>query len=480
LSVAQRQVRQRQLTRWHALILLGVAAALLLFWCTCVTPADIVGDAAENLQMALNLRDSGTISSSTSAPLRPSMQREPLPIFMDMLSVRVVDALSGKVPAADYYHGARARALKYQNLLWLALTTTGVFLTAGVLGLSFAPSVLAALCANALLVWDPWFRLCMLDSLLTESAAAAFLTLATWLLVLTCRGQRSWAPCLAGLCLGLAALVKALFVYIALGLVVALPLLWAWWAQPLRGSLRQTLLMGTVAVAVVLPWMLRNGLTVGYFDIAGRGGEALHDRAVLDQMTRDEYVGSFYAWAPNPFGGPLRRLLGYERTDLERGGRLQRLNEGESSFHESDIAAELSGRPDQTVTYYRRSRAEKMILINQYTADGSTQPLMAADRELKREAFGMLKQHPLRHLAVSAALLWRGGYFAFPLLALAFVYALRRRWQGLATASLPSLSLVLLYALMASFETRYAMPVYPLAVCLVVAAGCELWHRRGS
>jgi 4-amino-4-deoxy-L-arabinose transferase-like glycosyltransferase len=465
-------------------VTLLAALGLLVFWCALVTDADIVGDAAENLQMALNLKNGGTISSSSRAPLRPTMQREPLPVVMDMLSLRVIDAAWDRASDAEYYHGARARALKYQNVLWLGLTSASLFLLARALGLKFSLALLIVLASNVSLASDPWYRLCMLDSLLTEAAAAALLTAATWLLVLTGRGDRPWAPYFAGLAFGLAALVKGLFLYIALGLVIALPVLWAYWGQPLRSSVRRAAVMGAVALAVVLPWMLRNAGTVGYFDIAGRGGEVLHDRAVMDLMTRDEYVGAFYAWAPYPFGGPLRRLLGYSRNDFERGGRLQRLNEGDSSFHESDVAAELAARPDLTVTYYRRSRAQKMILIQRFAAAGDPQPLMAADRELKRQAVSMLAQHPLRHAALSIAFLWRGGYFAFPPLAAAFAYALLRRRRELATAALPALLLVLLYALMASFETRYAMPTYPVAVCLavylVVIGARHLGSRRNE
>lgn len=462
-------------------ILSVVAVALVLLWSSRITDADIVGDAAENLRMALNLKLNGVVSLSEAPPIMPTTQREPLPVYVDMLSLRVVDRLLGTAPPADYFHGQRARLLKYQNILWLSLLSGAVFMLARRLGLSFLFSLLGVLATNSLLLFDPWFQLCMLNSLLTEAPAAALLALGSLWLGLAVGSSRLHWLALAGLCFGLLALVKALFLYIAVGLMIAIPCLSATLRLSLWNAVRQMAVLGAVTFAVVLPWMIRNEVSVGYFDIAGRGGEALHDRAVMDQMTRDEYIGSFYAWAPYPFGGALRRLLGYSKSDLDRGGRLQRLNENDTtSFHDSDIAAELAGRPQDAVTYYRRSRAEKMILVKQFTAAGDPQPLMAVDRELKRRAVAIVSAHPLRHAALTLTFLWRGGAFVFPPLVIAFIYAVKRRRQALTLIVLPALALVTLYTLASSFETRYAMPTYPIVMCVLAAWAATLWQRLST
>jgi hypothetical protein len=465
------------LTGTQRVALIATAIGVLLFWATLISDDKIMADAHQNLWMALNLRNSEVISLSESPPVVPSMQREPLPALVGALAVRAVDAVLGPAPAADYFYGKRAALLKYQNVLWLYVLSIAVFIVGLNLGLTFWPALLCVLVSNSLLLGE-WYRICMLNSLLTESAAAAFLTLGSALLTIGSSANKlRWVVC-AGVCFGLLALVKAAFLYVTLGLLLAIPGLSLLLRQPSRSAIVQAAVLTGTAALVVLPWMLRNYSSIGYFEIAGRGGEALYDRAVMEQMTRDEYIGSFYAWAPYPFGGPLRRALGYSRTDMEEGGRLQRLNESsDSSFARRDEAAELAARPQDTVTYYRRGRAEKMILLNQFVAAGNPEPELAADRELKKRAIAMIVKHPLRHVALTLSLLWRGGNFAFAPLAGAFIYAVRCRKRELALLVLPALALVLFYALLSSFETRYAMPTYPLVVCVLVALAAHLVRR---
>jgi hypothetical protein len=462
--------------RWPALLATG--CVLIAFWSWRITDRPVVDDAAQNLWMTLNLERAGVVSLSEAAPLVPSMQREPLPAAVGALAVRLEDALRGRGQPAEYFGGERARWLKYQNFLWLALLSAGVLAFARLLGLGFWGSLACVLASNALLLNEE-YGFYMLDSLLTESAAAAFLTWGSVLLARGAGADRRALIVAAGLCFGALTLVKAAFLYVTVGLVLALPCLALLLRLPARGAGIQAVLLGVSAAVVVLPWMMRNELTIGYFGIAGRGGEAVWTRAVLDQMTPDEYKGTFYAWAPYPFGGLARRILGYSKADLELGGRLQRINDGVSSFVSQDAAAEDAGRPEETLTYYRRSRAQRVILVNALTAAGHPQPWMAADRELMRRGERMIAQRPWSHLALSLPMLWRGGYFAFPPLAVAFVYALRRRRYELALAVLPSLALVLFYAVGSPFEPRYAMPGYPLVVGLLIATVVRrIWPNR--
>jgi hypothetical protein len=453
------------------LALLATVVALCSFWSWRITDRPVVDDAAQNLWMTLNLERAGTLSLSESAPLVPSMQREPLPAVVGAFALRVEDALFGRAPSGEYFTGKRARWLKYQNFLWLALLSGGVSALARQLRLTFWGALVCVGTSNLLLL-NSEYGFYMLDSLLTESAAAALLT---WGSVLLARGvgtQGRTPFILAGVCFGALTLVKAAFLYVTVGLALALPCLAALLRRPWRAAAVQAAVQaavfGVVAAIIVLPWMLRNERVAGYFAIAGRGGEAVWTRGVLDHMTADEYKGTFYAWAPYPFGGLVRRVLGYSKADLELGGRLQRINDSSSSFAQRDVAAEDAGRPQDTFTYYRRSRAERVILVNAFTAAGNPQPWMLADRELMRRGEQLIEQHPWSHLALSLPMMWRAGYIAFPPLALAFLHAFRRRRETLLWTVLPSLAVVVFYAVASPFEPRYAMPAYPLVVCLLV------------
>jgi hypothetical protein len=459
------------------LALLATMLALCAFWSWRITDRPVVDDAAQNLWTTLNLERAGTFSLSESAPLEPSMQREPLPAVVGALALRVEDALLGRAQPAEYFTGKRARWLKYQNFLWLALLSGGVFALARLLRLPFWGALVCVWTSNLLLL-NGEYGFYNLDSLLTESAAAALLTWGSVLLARGVEAQRRVPFLLAGVCLGALTLVKAAFLYVTVGLALALPCLAALLRRPWRAAAGQAAIQaavfGVVAAAMVLPWMLRNEQVIGYFGIAGRGGEAVWTRAVLDQMTADEYKGTFYAWAPYPFGGLARRVLGYSKADLELGGRLQRINDGSSSFAPRDVAAEDAGHPQDTYTYYRRSRAERVILVNAYTAAGDAQPWMVADRELMHRGLQVIEQRPWSHLALSVPMMWRAGYIAFLPLALAFLYAFRRRREALLWGVLPSLAVVVFYAVASPFEPRYAMPAYPLVLTLIVAV---LIHR---
>jgi 4-amino-4-deoxy-L-arabinose transferase-like glycosyltransferase len=461
--------------RWLALCVMGVA--LCAFWSWRITDQPVMDDAAQNLWTMLNLERHGTFSLSEAVPVVPTMQREPLPAVVGALALRIEDALIGQAPAAEYFSGTRARALKYQNVLWLTVLSAGVFASACVMGLPFWGAVACVLLSNLLLL-DSEYRFYMLDSILTESAAAAFLIWGSVLLALGRSARRDVLIVAAGLCFGALTLVKAAFLYVTVGLVVVLPTLALLTRQPVRKAAVQAALLALAAAVIVLPWMLRNERLIGYFGVAGRGGEAVWTRAVLDGMTSDEYRGTFYAWAPYPFGGLARRMLGYSKSDLELGGRLQRINDGPSHFALQDVAAEDAGRPHATFTYYRRSRAERVILVRNYAAAGNPQPWMAADRQLMQRGEHAILERPWSHLALSLPMMWRGGYIAFPPLAIAFLLSFRRRREALLWVVLPSLAVVLFYALASPFEPRYAMPAYPLVV-VVLALGAAKWrHHR--
>jgi hypothetical protein len=198
-------------------------------------------------------------------------------------------------------------------------------------------------------------------------------------------------------------------------------------------------------------------------------------------MTLDEYIGSFYVWAPYPFNGALRRVLGYSKSDMQEGGRLQRLNVfAGSAFYESDWAAAHEGRPQDAVTYDRRSDAERVLLTHQLAAAGNPQPGMAADRVLQAQAISMILQHPLRHAAQIPTNLWRGAYLTFPILLAALCYALRGHRYALGMLLLPAFASLLFCALFGHVEPRYSMPTYPIIACVLAVGATRLLGRYSS
>lgn len=467
----------KRVCTYQWLVLLVVTVGLLVFWSRQITGAPIEKDAAETLRMAIDLEKYGIVSDGEQPPFKPSMTREPLPVFVTALAARMVDGMLGPADSLEYFSGQRAQLLKCQNVLWLLLLSAAVFVLAMTLMPSFGCALLCVLSVNLLLLRAD-IGVYMTDSLYTEAPAAALLTVTSLFLSIGIGRDRVLLVACAGVCFGLLALVKASFLYVAVGIALVIPLVSPLYGVRMAAAVRPAAVLCLTLLVTVVPWMARNYAELGTFGISGRGGLVLYTRAVKDQMTPTEYFGSFYYWAPYPFGGVLGRILGFSRADLERGGRLQHLNrDSSSSFAKQDQEAEEAGRPQDAIAYYRRSRAESVLLSQQFAAAGNPLPDEAADAELKHRATQMFKEHPWRHVALIVPFLWRGAFFVFPPLAAALFYSLRRGRYELGLATLPSLGMLAFYALFSHFIPRYSIPAYPVALCAIVLLVSLLYQR---
>src|SRR5690606_23762525 len=237
----------------------------------------------------------------------------------------------------------------------------------------------------------------------------------------------------AGAVFGLTALTKAAFLYVFVGLLAAVAA--AMWLMPDDGGHRESprRILASVAVlaagfgVVTLPWMYRNYVKLDAFEISSRAGIVLHLRATHNRMTWDEYKGAFYVWSRPSLKPLVGAITGYDETDLAIGGRLQRLNRsGRGEIERIDLAAELAGKPEEALTYYREARAERVRLVAEL--GGRLDPRAAeraADRELARRAIDSMLAEPLRHLAMTVPLTWRGAPIYVPVLLIVLAYALK-------------------------------------------------------
>jgi hypothetical protein len=249
---------------------------------------------------------------------------------------------------------------------------------------------------------------------------------------------------------------------------------------------------------VVVPWMTRNWLQFGSFQVTQRGGVVLMMRAYYDRMNDIEYKGAFYHLAR---GQALKELvgsyLGFSQNDLELGGRLQRLNRDRSaSFASSDKKAEKEGRPADAISFYRAARAERNRLTKYFSEQGLANPSHAADQELQKRAIAEILANPLKHLKVAILFLWQAmalGTFAFiAIWIMTLVGILRNNALMMGIALLPVGALVFL-SLTAHLAPRLIVPLIPnmiaagvvLAVCIgeapitkLVPLVSRVWHRR--
>ncbi len=470
--------------RWRALVLGAVLVALFFHWSRALTEGPVVADAVETVRMGVNLAHHGIVSGNVREPIRPTMYREPVPALTTAIAVRAVDALLGQANPEAYLEGPRARYLKYQNLFWAALMTAGVFGLLLVLTQSFPLALVGAVAANVDL---PFYPTPSIDTLMTEPPARALLAVTSFFLAWWARNRSFLVLVLSGLCFGLLALIKAAFLYVFIGLLIALPLVDLLFAQPAeiasssrswRKLLAPPALLAVAFAVVTVPWMLRNYVELGRFAISERAGVVMMQRAVLNEMTDEEYVGAFFVFAPH---GALQsivgRVTGFNQRDLEAGGRLQRLNHAPSAFSEADLAAEREGRPDDAVAYHRAARAWRRKMENELRSAGHENVSLVADAQLKQRASSMIRQNTGDHAAYILVALWRGALFSLPILVAGLFYAMRTRRSDVALIVLPPVGLVAVCALATNFELRFSNPVLPITVALTFVLLAAGWRR---
>lgn len=461
--------------RWAALI---VYAGLMLLWLQHITPSPIIHDAIGTVVPAVNLKHNGVIA--LKEPDLPTMYREPLPILVTALGVTVIDAVHGPAAPEEYLQGERAHWLKLQNLFWLTLLCAGAFYVAFQLSGSFVAALVVAVFGQTIFLYEMGGSR-PIDTLYTELPVAALLIVASWSFIvgLLRRSPRSLAA--SGGLFALAALVKAAFLYVAIGLLVIIGILAL--ARRRAGSMRlgaKELAAFAVVFGIVLaPWLYRNWVQFGVVSVSERGGLALYARTLYNDVNAAEYKGSFYVFAPGPLRGLTGRLLGITSSDLEPGGPLFRLNRT-PKWERLNLAAERAGRPELATSIVAVGRAERVKLRREFRELGYGQRAdVVADNELKARALQRLKAQPLKTLALTVPILWRGGLVLLALFGLTVVHALVRRRYDLLVFCLPAVALTAFYALLTTFEPRYSVPMTAIACIGAGIAAHGEWVRSG-
>jgi hypothetical protein len=444
----------------------AVLAALFVMWTWAQEPSErlIEKDGFQNLAMAYNFVQHGTMSLDEDKPpesLAPSRYREPLPVVV--LSAFVLGSKTlHDAQLSDLEEGPGAKVIKFSNLFWgLLLIVIVSFATWRMTGWRWmaAPAILISC--------RPFTN--DVDTLYTEIAAAAILALASYLCWRALRLQTGRAFFIAGLGLGAYVLTKASFLYVFAAVIVVYIVSGLLYVRDKEGRRRIWRFAALTVVGTALfcsPWMVRNQIQFGSPEIADRGGSVLWTRAVKNGMTWDEYRGMYFLYAPWPFRPYVGIVVGYKQSDLYEGNALQRLRR---NTVESDKAASLEGRVEDTVSYYHRAKAVRMRTQLELQAAGHPNPIHEADERVKQMAIEAIKADPLKHLAMTPVFLLRGAGYMFPFLALMLIYAWRRRDGPLAAFLMPSLGLIGFYALLSHFIPRYADPSWPIvAICLML------------
>jgi hypothetical protein len=456
-------------------LLVAVAtAAIGLVAARDIGGSAVTKDAAQNLQMAINLAHHHVMSLSDNPPYEPSMYREPLPIGFDALAVGVLDRFEGQAAASEYFAGERVQWVKYQNVVWLLLLWGALFATIAWFTESFYLSLLGGLLAAKPFLSST--ELAGVNNLYTELPAIALLTIACLALVIAAERRKTSLFIAAGLLFGLSALAKGTILYVFACLIPILLVMRGSEHAGRRERFGHTAILVAAFAVVVLPWIGRNLYIFGQAQLSERGGLALYTRGLMNQMSPVEYRGTFYVWARPSLQPLIGSWLGFTPADLQLGGKLQRLSYGsESDVTDRDAVAERDAKPADAITDFRRGRAERKRLTRRYESEGVPYPDVAADKTLAEEGLRMVREHPLDDAKLAVPLLWRSAALLFPALAAGIGYSLLSRRPGLTLYLLPGFAYLAFYALATPFEPRPALLAYPSGVVAVGAMIHALW-----
>jgi hypothetical protein len=171
-----------------------------------------------------------------------------------------------------------------------------------------------------------------------------------------------------------------------------------------------------------------------------------------------------------------------------------RLNDSDSSsFFQDDVAAQKEGRPEDAVSFYGIARAQRVKAAMEMRNAGHRHAAHAADAYLHTQALRMIAKHPLRHLAATVPLAWRGmwcfygagvltilGAAAYASFLFVCLYgAVRKRRDILAVTAVPLLLLVC-NAFLSNNLPRFNAPAIPFMVMSMAFALQLLVQRLGS
>jgi 4-amino-4-deoxy-L-arabinose transferase-like glycosyltransferase len=309
-----------------------------------------------------------------------------------------------------------------------------------------------------------------IDRFNTEIPATCLILASCYAMLLLLEKPTLLRGFVAGLCLGAAILTKAIILYVFPFVAIGSVILTCLQLDSVRGALAIVAVMVAGTALIVTPWIARNATLLDEAQVANRGGPVLYKRMLLDNMTWEEYRGSFYVFAPNNVRSLLERTYGFTRDDIAAGGSLQRLNR--SLKLPTDVLAVKEAVPDLATTYQYKMLAKRARLAREFGNQ------LLGDREMMHEAFSWILTHPLQHLSLVAPLAWRGMWvrtiptWLVPialasLIVAPFVGWAMRRWDFVAFSLLP-VGIFFAYAGVSHFIPRYSEPlVGAMLICLV-------------
>jgi hypothetical protein len=471
---------------------LGFAALILLalVWIDgrVITGTPNTADGAQYERLAVELARSGRFATAGTL----TREVEPLHVALLAAQIRLDPRLADTRATGLVGEGRASRAVKQQNLLWAGLLLTGTAAQVLLLRRGRRDRSLLAGIAVVVVTLAVLENPDIVDRNLAELPAAALVVWAGVLATRTVERPTSRHAALLGVLIGLLALTRAVFAYVAVPYALGLALLvgLGLWPRvgpaPAARRIGALLLVGMAGYAAIVgPWMLRNAAAFGDVGIAERGGQVLSIRASKNDMDEYQLRGAIVHWTATEARPPLARLLGVDLADFAADRPLAVLMRDD----EDERAREQS--------LYRLVNAAIEARASELMAEGLEEAaaFSLAEAEAGEEALRRLRERPARFLRTTPAFLWRFSWpmnlsTSVPRLILALLNPLgmaaiilaagsaliQRHAVRFAVVGLPA-GTAAFYALVTHALPRYARPLAPTMIILLVLGAAALWDR---
>lgn len=394
------------------LLLVFTFLCLFIYVDRYVKDTPLNSDSLENLHLAYSIAHFETMGITGDAEphrVTPQNHREPFPNWLSAQWIKANPILFNASNLHQSQSPEQLIALKKINTWIVIAALLGVFVLARDLFskhcsanwrfvLAYVTVLLSYACMHIIHV----------DYFITEIHGALIIVWFTWAWLKLFKTHRWQYAVLSGLLLGLLILTKAAFLYISLVVMVVTLSVLLFQARPKQLVINHVLLV-VVAAILVLPWMYRNDVHLGQFEIAGRGSVVLMTRAFKSQMTDEEFKGAFYAYAPASLKKTMRTITGFTGKDRELGGRLQRFYR---AYAQDEACRDLLKENCAIAYYYQASIRYRTIIRNyqQLYPNDSNKARILGEKAAKTYALNMIKNNLIGHLKTSLVFAWRGAW----------------------------------------------------------------------
>ena len=466
-------------------------------------------DGLANLRLAYSIAHFGTMADfrgTDSSEIKPSNAREPVPNWLTAQWIRFNKPLFNDQTLHLKQSPKQLVKLKQVNTWVLIGVFMGIFCLAYTLFQpAHSPLITFILAYVTLLLSYACMHTLFVTTMITEFHGALFIVWFTWAWLKLFQTQRWLYALFAGLLLGLLILTKAAFLYISIVLIGVL-IAWLLLIRKNHIQVLKHFLLVLTACVVVLPWMYRNYINLGTFEIAGRGPNVLMTRAFKSQMTHEEFKGAFYAYAPASLKKTMKQITGFSGKDRFLGGRLQRF----TRFFPEDEACRAVNAENCAVGYYIQANIRYNNIMQSYlnkNPNDVEKATLLGEKAAKTYAINMIKNNIWGHLKTSLVFAWRGAWPCnkvdgrwfkseqrllqhpwqeiMPFLGLVAMFGLaitalfKRQYELIAISWLGSATF-LFYALATHFIPRYSEMMIPIWILCFVYVFAILFKKLGQ